>query len=102
MTEWLRLYNESVLQDCRKVDDLKVSIFDSVSGTHIALYFKFQLSTLARARQTSTEDQLIVELDKAKALSQTLALSTVTFKTNEFILQNCRKMDDLEFKSWRL
>ena len=37
MAEWLRLYNESVLQDCRKVDDLKVSIFDSVSG---ALYFK--------------------------------------------------------------
>ena len=85
MTEWLRLYNESVLQDCRKADDLKVSIFDSVSGTHIALYFKFQLSTLARARQTSTEDQLIVELDKAKALSQTLALPRVTFKMNSFV-----------------
>ena len=47
----------------------------------------------------STEDQSIVESDKAKALAQALALSTVTFKTNAFVLQNCRKMDDLEFES---
>ena len=60
---------------------------------------KFQLSILARPSQTSTEDQLIVESDKAKALAQALALSTVTFKTNAFVLQNCRKMDDLEFES---
>ena len=99
MAEWLRLHDEFVPQGCRKVDDLKVSIFDSVSG---ALFFKIPVEHFSTCKSTSTEDQLIVELDKAKALAQTLALSTVTFKTNEFILQNCRKMDDLEFESWRL
>ena len=99
MTECLRLSNEFALRDCRRVDDLK---FRSSTQSLVHSPSKFQLSALARSSQTSTEDQLIVELDKKKALAQILALPTVTFKTNEFILQNCRKMDVLEFESWRL
>ena len=77
MTEWLRLHEEFVLQDCRMMDDLEVSIF--LLSLWCTLLQNFQLSTLARASQTSTEDRLIVELDKAKALAQTLALSTCNF-----------------------
>jgi hypothetical protein len=87
---------------CKIAERWMISRFRSSTQSLVHFTSKFQLSTLARASQTSTEDQLIVELDKAKALAQNLALSTITFKTNEFILQNCRKMDDLEFESWRL
>ena len=58
----------------RMMDDLEVSIF--LLSLWYTLLQNFQLSTLARASQAYTVDRLIVELDKAKALAQALALST--------------------------
>ena len=52
------------------------SRFRSLTQSLVHSTSKFQLSTLARASQASTEDRLIVEFDKAKALAQALTLST--------------------------
>ena len=88
MTEWLRLHDEFVLQDCRKMDDLEVSIFDSVSG---ALCFKFPVEHFSTCKSNFYRRSLDRRVGQGKSSSSNSG--TINVKLLRQMSSSCKTVE---------
>ena len=77
MTEWLKLLNGIILQNCRKMDDLEVSIFDLVFG---ALYPKIASWEFEHVHVGFYRRSVDRRVGQGKSFSRALAPPTFNFK----------------------